>query len=116
MIAAPYFFAHLTGHIMKSMKGVDRMFRQNTWKAVDEAMAEKLLDLDPTDEEYGTAVKNYRILKEAKGEKPRCKLDPNVVLNAGVILGSCLMTIYGESILHQVVYSKFWPKILLPKL
>ena len=92
------------------------MFRQNTWKAVDEAMAEKLLDLDPTEEKYGIAVRNYKTLSEAKGEKPRPKIDPNAVLNAGVVIASCLMTVYGESILHQVVYSKYWPKILLPKL
>ena len=92
------------------------VFRRNAWKEVDEQIANRLLELDPCDEEYAAAVRSYKTLKEAKGERARAKIDPNVLINAGVIIGTCIMTIYGEDILHTVVYSKYWPKILLPKL
>lgn len=92
------------------------VFRKDKWRAVDDQIADHLLDLDPSSDEYANAVKNYRTIKEAQGDKPRCKIDPNVLINAGVIIGTCFLTIYGENVLNQVVYSKFWPKILLPKL
>lgn len=79
-----------------------------TMGSVEQALIEKLAELDPESEEYRKVAQNLATLKEAEGKVSR-KVSPDTWVKAGVSIGSVLLLLAYER--NNPITSKLLSKI-----
>lgn len=79
-----------------------------TMGSVEQALVEKLAELDPETDEYRKVIQNLGILKEAEGKVCR-KVSPDTWVKAGVSLGSVLLLLAYER--NNPITSKLLSKL-----
>ena len=79
-----------------------------TMGSVEQALVEKLNELDPETDEYRKVIQNLATLKEAEGKVCR-KVSPDTWVKAGVSLGSVLLLLAYER--NNPITSKLLSKL-----
>lgn len=79
-----------------------------TMGSVENALIEKLSELDPESDEYRKVAQNLATIKEAEGKVSR-KVSPDTWVKAGVSLGSVLLLLAYER--NNPITSKLLSKL-----